>query len=242
MRKEILLSGDAFILMDVCLSNIDYNTFMVRNSNEFMGEESLSQITGFEIPYLRCLIEELWKKRLLADVKVNGNSFYVVNGMRLGFEESEFRDNCFFAWVFWLEDKSRKETSKRRHLRKERLINDFTDDVRTSVLETFGNRCALTGKTVDLQMDHVIPIAVGHGGTTKANMLPIWQRINSSKCSRNIFEWYKVNGERFGVVPELFDRAIDYLARLNEMTVDQYREYVYWCHENPSDILTKESV
>lgn len=127
----------------------------------------------------------------------------------------------------------------RRKARMNALVNDFTDDDRTNLLEKFGGKCALTGKDVPIQLDHVIPIAIGHGGTTKGNMLPIWQRINSSKNDRNIFEWYERNAERFEVCPERFRRAIEYIADLNDMTYDEYREYVYDCHANPNDMLTE---
>lgn len=37
-------------------------------------------------------------------------------------------------------------------------------------------------------------------------------------------------------------QAIEYLADLNDMTVEEYRDYINDCHANPNDILTKESV
>lgn len=116
------------------------------------------------------------------------------------------------------------------------LINDFTDEEESLLRSKFGNKCALTGKSVPLHMDHVIPIVIGHGGTTLSNMLPIWQRINSSKGAKNIFVWYEENGERFGVCPDRFTEVIEYIAELNEMTTEEYREYVYECHANPNEI------
>ncbi|MCR8843097.1 HNH endonuclease [Paenibacillus sp. SC116] len=130
--------------------------------------------------------------------------------------------------------------AKRRNARKAALVNDFSEDQHKELLARFGNKCALTGKEVNLQIDHVIPLAIGHGGTTLGNMLPIWQRINSSKGPRNIFEWYESNGRRFDVNPVLFEKAIEYLAEINGMSVGEYREYVYECHENPNDLLAEE--
>jgi hypothetical protein len=128
---------------------------------------------------------------------------------------------------------------KRREKRVNALKNDFTNEQKSEVLERFGSKCAFTGADVGIQMDHVIPVAVGHGGTTIANMLPVWQRINSSKGAKNVFEWYEENGERFGVCPVRFYAAIEYLADLNGMTSEEYRQYVYECHANPNDILTE---
>ncbi|MDQ0270741.1 hypothetical protein J2S17_002626 [Cytobacillus purgationiresistens] len=131
------------------------------------------------------------------------------------------------------------ECSRRRRSRLLALVNDFTGDDREEVLQKFEGKCAFTGKDVPLHFDHIIPLAVGHGGTTKANMLPIWQRINSSKNARNLFEWYEDNGDRFEVKPELFNKAVEYIAGLNGMTFAEYREYVYDCHANPNDNLTE---
>lgn len=129
--------------------------------------------------------------------------------------------------------------AERRNKRVNALPNDFSAKDKASLIERFEGKCALTGREVPIQIDHVIPVSIGHGGTFNGNMLPVWQRINSSKGNRNLFEWYADNGERFGVVPELFEQSVAYLAELNGMTADEYRDYVYDCHANPNDILTE---
>lgn len=110
------------------------------------------------------------------------------------------------------------------------LPDTFTDEQKAELLRKFDGKCAFTGKDVPIQIDHVIPVASGHGGTILENMLPIWKRINSSKGDRNVFEWYEKNGDRFEVVPELFEQAIGYIAELNGMSYEEYHEYVYDCH------------
>lgn len=126
-------------------------------------------------------------------------------------------------------DEKARQSALLRSTRLAALVNDFTDEQREHVRSRFGNKCAFTGKDVPIHMDHVIPVAWECGGTTIGNMLPIWQRINSSKSDGNIFDWYEQNGSRFDVKPELFREAIEYLAELNGMTYEQYRDYVYEC-------------
>ncbi|MBW3113554.1 hypothetical protein KYJ26_16995 [Bacillus sp. MCCB 382] len=115
--------------------------------------------------------------------------------------------------------------------------NDLLD-----TLEVFGG-CVLTGDA-DIHLDHVIPIAIGHGGTIKSNMIPLRSDLNMNKKKSNIFEWFSANKQRFNLSQEKFDTLIDYLAELNEMTREEYREYVYWCHANPRtvDQLREEDV
>jgi hypothetical protein len=125
--------------------------------------------------------------------------------------------------------------SQRRRARKAGLPDDFTFEQRSEALATFNNTCALTGDT-NWTWDHAIPINSGHGGTIKENMYPLRGDLNSSKNDANIFEWFKRNQERFNLEDMKFNRLIVYLADLNDMTPEEYREYVYFCHENPNEI------
>jgi hypothetical protein len=122
----------------------------------------------------------------------------------------------------------------RRQARKRALPDTLTVEQTSVILERFGG-CVFTGSE-DFQLDHVIPLAVGHGGTTKENMVPLRSDLNMSKSNRNIFEWFASNKERFNLDQTKFDELIEYLANLNEMTVEEYRDYVYWCHENPREL------
>jgi 5-methylcytosine-specific restriction endonuclease McrA len=119
-----------------------------------------------------------------------------------------------------------------RLARKKLLINDFTFEECEDIINTFGG-CALTGSSDNLHLDHVIPLASGHGGTTYGNMIPLRGDLNISKNDRNIFEWFEGNRQRFELSQEKFDRLVEWLASANAMTVEEYRTYVYWCHDNP---------
>lgn len=120
---------------------------------------------------------------------------------------------------------------RRRALQK-LLPNDLTNAEYQSTLKFFGNACALSGETENLHADHVIPISIGHGGTTVSNMVPLSSDLNFSKNNRNVFEWFKDNKEPLNLSQDKFDSMIRYIAELNGKTVEEYRSYVCWCFEN----------
>jgi hypothetical protein len=121
---------------------------------------------------------------------------------------------------------------QRRRARRLALVGDFNMEQKHLTFEYFGG-CALTGVTGDIHWDHVIPIAVGHGGTTYGNMIPLRGDLNKSKGDKNIFEWFEANRQRFNLDQERFDRLIEWLGKANDMTTEEYRQCVYWCHDNP---------
>lgn len=119
----------------------------------------------------------------------------------------------------------------RARSRKEELPSTLTLDETNKIFEYFEHSCALTGSKEDVHLDHVIPISIGHGGTTVKNIIPLHSTLNLSKFNNNIFEWFKSNSERFNLSQDKFDSLITYLADLNEMTSGEYEDYVYKCFE-----------
>lgn len=128
-----------------------------------------------------------------------------------------------------------------RRARKRSLPDDLTSLQQGEILLRFGNSCALSGKSSETQMDHIIPLAIGHGGTTYSNMIPLSAELNLSKNANHIFEWFNANKERFILSQRKFDELIEYLAQVNEMTTQEYRAYVDWCFDNPRDINAIET-
>lgn len=143
----------------------------------------------------------------------------------------------------WEENNPEKLIMKtqKRLARRRSLPDSITEEQRKYILVKFSYGCALTGES-DYHWDHVIPLATGHGGTIYENMIPLRADLNISKSNRNIFEWFADNRERFGLSQRKFDELIEYLADINEMTVEEYRDYVYWCHDNPRTVgeITEE--
>jgi len=126
--------------------------------------------------------------------------------------------------------------SQRRLARKRGLPDTLKPYQYAITLEYFGNACALTGRAGNLEQEHAIPLSIGHGGTTFENCYPMANGLNQSKWKHNIFEWFEENRQRFELSQERFDNLIAWLASANAMTVEEYRNYVYWCHANPRDI------
>lgn len=121
----------------------------------------------------------------------------------------------------------------RREAVKRALPGNMSEEEMINTSEYFEGKCALSGEIdVDLHFDHVVPLSTGHGGTVCGNIVPIASTLNTSKSDSNIFEWFETNRQRFELTQERFDKLISFLAEANEMAVDEYRDYVYWCHDN----------
>lgn len=98
--------------------------------------------------------------------------------------------------------------------------------------------CALTGVAEDIHLDHFIPLSWGHGGSMLENMIPLSSWLNLSKHDNNPFEWIKREEVQQRVDMRKWYELIEYLADLNNMSPQEYEEYVYWCEDNKRD-LTK---
>jgi len=140
-------------------------------------------------------------------------------------------------WEQQYRDKNRERKrliNARREARKKILPDNMTEEKLSFTLDYFKNGCALSGTTEELRhLDHTIPIAIGHGGTTFGNIIPLSETLNTSKGDSNIFEWFEANRQRFELSQDKFDRLIGFLAEANEMSIEDYRKFVFWCHENP---------
>jgi hypothetical protein len=132
-------------------------------------------------------------------------------------------------------------SAQRRRARKASLPDDLTKDQMSMILANFNGGCALSGEALDIHWDHVIPLTTGFGGTTFANMIPLRSDLNVSKYDKNIFEWFEANRQRFELSQDRFDNLIAYLASANAMSVEEYRNHVYWCHANPRNINELEA-
>lgn len=129
---------------------------------------------------------------------------------------------------------------KLRRTRVRELPSDLTLEQEKSILEYFDFGCALSGDSQNVHLDHVIPVSIGHGGTTLGNIIPLRRDLNNSKYNKNLFEWYADNKERFNLCDAKFEELAEYLASINGVTVEEYRDHVYWCHENPHEVDDEE--
>lgn len=122
----------------------------------------------------------------------------------------------------------------RRRARKKNLPDELTADEMKWIMEKFDYCCALSGQRLEaLDLDHFIPLSIGRGGTIVGNIIPLSPSLNGSKQDSNPFEWIKREDIQRVVPIEKFNEVVRHLSELNNMTVDQYKEYVYFCFENP---------
>lgn len=143
----------------------------------------------------------------------------------------------------WHENNPHKQRyySQLRLARKNSLPDTLTEEQLLHILKRYEERCCLSGG--EAHLDHVIPLFIGHGGTTYENMLPLSPTLNGSKQDKNIFEWAELVHEPYGFTMKRFKEVITEVAERNNMTYKEYKEYYYWCFNNPSkramDILEK---
>jgi hypothetical protein len=109
------------------------------------------------------------------------------------------------------------------------LRNDLTVTEWQGILADFGGRCALSGVTNRVTMDHFIPISTGFGGTYVGNVYPLSLFLNTSKHNRNPFDWYELYGVEHGIKYEDWSNLIHYLADQNNMTAGDFKSYVNEC-------------
>jgi len=110
------------------------------------------------------------------------------------------------------------------------LIANWNVEEAIRTLEHFDYKCALTGEEAKLHFDHVIPLSTGQAGTVCWNMLPIKAELNISKSNKNIFEWFDANRDRLSLEKYKLDEAINYLASLKGVSVEEFKEFINDCH------------
>lgn len=119
--------------------------------------------------------------------------------------------------------------------RKKGLPNTFTKGETMELLDKF-NGCFITGNET-FQLDHVIPLKLGVTGTVKENMLPLKMELNYSKRDSNIFEWFDEFKNVYNLSEKSFIEGLSYIAKLNGMTYDEYKAYVFNLYNSEMKVL-----
>ena len=116
---------------------------------------------------------------------------------------------------------------------KKGLVVDWDEEKYKEMIETFGNKCCLSGVEEDLHVDHFIAIETGHAGTYKGNMIPLSGELNQSKSNKNPFEWIK---DQPNEIQSRFNEVVKKLSSYNGLTEGEFKDFVYWCYENKRTI------
>jgi hypothetical protein len=212
-----------------------------RNSDDFKVSKYCKEVYGDLKTYLlmkgyslisNCIIVECVickENRSIDDYEFHGSRYFGL--------DSRCRKCMTNIKREWAVDNKEKISAAlhRRRARLKKLPSDFFESDIVNLLTLFNDGCALTGD-LPIHLDHVIPLSTGHGGTINGNMIPLRADLNFSKNDSNIFEWFEAIRQRFELSQERFDNLIAWLASANAMTVEEYRDFVYWCHANPRNI------
>ncbi|MFS1513431.1 hypothetical protein VQL36_13445 [Chengkuizengella sp. SCS-71B] len=83
-------------------------------------------------------------------------------------------------------------------------------------------------------VDHFIPVSWGHGGLTIGNVYPLDSNLNSCKRDKNPFVWFEENREKIN--EERWNSLVSYIAEQNDLTVEELREFTFWCDSNKRSI------
>ncbi|MFD1357354.1 hypothetical protein ACFQ4X_05525 [Fictibacillus halophilus] len=135
--------------------------------------------------------------------------------------------------------KRRHEKSYIRRIeRLKQLPNTLKKNEEEEIRTYFDNCCALTGGKNKVVLDHFIPIAweglpskYGLGGTTSSNMLPLESKLNNKKNSNNPFHWFEKVKDKYMLSEDNWQKAIEYLAGRNGLTVLQFKNRVNCCYQ-----------
>ncbi|MEJ9230286.1 helix-turn-helix domain-containing protein [Peribacillus butanolivorans] len=122
--------------------------------------------------------------------------------------------------------------SQKRLARQKALPDTLTEEQLIKILDYYNYKCSLTGE--EAHLDHVIPLFIGHGGTTYGNILPLSPVLNGSKQDKNIFEWASLVYKEYGFTLEKFNEVMTEVADRNDMTLHEYKKFYNWCFENPN--------
>lgn len=79
--------------------------------------------------------------------------------------------------------------NQRRRLRERRLPSTLTVSQWEAIKDIFNNRCCYCGSEKSLTQEHFVGVSQG-GEHTHNNILPACQSCNSSKGTKDFFEWY----------------------------------------------------
>ena len=130
-----------------------------------------------------------------------------------------------------------KLSSRRRNESKKNLPNTLTKSKEEIILRDFKHKCAITGSTENVQLDHFIPLSwrtvplkYGLGGTTYANMIPLSRTVNYSKNANNPFLWIQEAERRFDIDNQKWSEVVRYVANKHNMSQFDFQRIVNQCY------------
>lgn len=149
------------------------------------------------------------------------------NRRRWSEENKERERETRKKWKSKNPDKLAAHKANRRAM-KHALPYTTSSEVWLDVIMTYDSKCAVTGKE-KFDLEHMIPLSWGHGGSLKNNIYPMDSTLNMSKSNKNPFKFAK---QLKGKQRKNFEKVLHNLAKENGMTYKEYHKYVNWCEKN----------
>lgn len=128
-----------------------------------------------------------------------------------------------------------KAKNQRRRARLLSLEDSLSTKQWSSIIETFGDECCLTDSK-DIVLEHVVPIGWGHGGTMVGNVVPMDATWNLAKRDKNLIDFIFAEVHAGMFDDSKINFLLDYLAKANGLSVDNYLDFIYWCEDNKRTI------
>lgn len=103
-----------------------------------------------------------------------------------------------------------------------------TKDWRKIFFEDFNMSCPITrlpAPFYEIHLGHFIPFNWGIGGSFVGNVFPIYGPLNISMGDNNPLDYLKMKNLDFPISKDGIEFLIDYLARCNGLSVQEYKDY-----------------
>lgn len=130
----------------------------------------------------------------------------------------------------WRKENPEKHVAQEANRRalKHALPYSTSSELWLDVIMDYGGKCAVTGKD-RFNLEHMVPISWGWGGSLKNNIYPMDSTLNTQKSNKNPFKFMK---QLKGQQRANFEQVLRNLAKENGLTYKEYRKFVYWCEKH----------
>ncbi|WP_338786260.1 hypothetical protein [Metabacillus sp. FJAT-53654] len=130
------------------------------------------------------------------------------------------------------ETKDKRTVYKQRErARKLNLPDSFTEEEYLELKSFAAGKCMISGKEVELEIDHFQALSKGWLGSTKGNMILVSEEVNQAKRTMSLFEFLQSPRSKGLVDKEQLQRTLEYLAQANGMSMNEYIQFLYDCEE-----------
>lgn len=161
----------------------------------------------------RTLTCKYCRAKVGAQFRQNNPTYY----RKYKLEHREHLSEQYRQWT--TQNRSRVAESQRKtSLRRKQVLAGIPDDKQYMSQLLEDRKCVITGVTEKVALDHIMPVSVGNWGNRKGNLQWMYERLNISKGSKDIFDW----------VDSMEQERLDYLLPEHVgLTIAEFKQRVY---------------